>query len=114
MLADHGTQSQDHGLSATRSEFAANYKARYPRWGWKRIPHRLVQLMLKRLFNREQEGIQIVPTELNLDPVAGYPNNNGDQPYRLRPDRRELSLVDEVRALALLTGKTQHFVPNGG
>ncbi len=60
--------------------FTANYKDKYPRWGWKRIQHRIVQLMLKRLSNREQEGIHLVPTELNLDPVDGYPNNNGVHP----------------------------------
>ncbi|MFN0080757.1 MAG: SGNH/GDSL hydrolase family protein [Prosthecobacter sp.] len=60
--------------------FTANYKDKYPRWGWKRIQHRIVQLMLKRLANREQEGIHLVPTELNLDPVDGYPNNNGVHP----------------------------------
>lgn len=60
--------------------FTANYKDKYPRWGWKRIQHRLVQLMLKRLSNRESEGIHLVPTELNIDPVDGYPNNNGVHP----------------------------------
>jgi hypothetical protein len=60
--------------------FTANYKDKYPRWGWKLIQHRLVQLMLKRLSNREKEGIHLVPTELNVDPVDGYPNNNGVHP----------------------------------
>ncbi|MCB1275386.1 GDSL-type esterase/lipase family protein [Prosthecobacter sp.] len=60
--------------------FTANYKDKYPRWGWKRIQHRLVQRMLGRLSNREKDGIFIVPTELNLDPVDGYPNNNGVHP----------------------------------
>lgn len=36
--------------------------------------------MLKRLSNREKDGIFIVPTELNLDPVDGYLNNNGVHP----------------------------------
>ena len=45
-----------------------------------RIQHRLVQRMLERLSNRESEGIHLVPTELNLDPVDGYPNNNGVHP----------------------------------
>lgn len=60
--------------------FTANYKDKYPRWGWKRIQHRLVQRMLERLSNREKDGIHLVPTELNLDPVDGYPNNNGVHP----------------------------------
>ena len=60
--------------------FTANYKNKYPRWGWKRIQHRLVELMIERLSNREAEGIHLVPTELNLDPVDGYPVNNGVHP----------------------------------
>lgn len=66
--------------NARQEGFTANYKDKYPRWGWKRIQHRIVQLMLKRLSNREKDGIYIVPTELNLDPVDGYPNNNGVHP----------------------------------
>ncbi len=60
--------------------FEANYHGRYHRWGWKRIQHRLVQRMLERLGHREKENIYLVPTELNLDPVDGYPNNNGVHP----------------------------------
>jgi len=66
--------------NSRQEAFTANYKDKYPRWGWKRIQHRIVQLMLKRLSNREQDGIHLVPTELNLDPVDGYPNNNGVHP----------------------------------
>lgn len=66
--------------NSRQEAFTANYQDKYPRWGWKRIQHRLVQLMLKRLSNREQDGIYLVPTELNLDPVDGYPNNNGVHP----------------------------------
>ena len=60
--------------------FIANYKGQYHRWGWKRIQHRLVQRMLERFGRRESEGIQIVPTELNIDPVEGYPVDNGVHP----------------------------------
>ncbi|MBL9142575.1 MAG: hypothetical protein JNM99_02735 [Verrucomicrobiaceae bacterium] len=66
--------------NARESGFVANYKGKYHRWGWKRIQHRLVQRMLERLSGREKEGIILVPTELNLDPVAGYPENNGVHP----------------------------------
>ncbi len=66
--------------NSRESGFEANYKGKYHRWGWKRIQHRLVELMLKRLGNREREGIHLVPTELNLDPVDGYPDNNGVHP----------------------------------
>jgi CubicO group peptidase (beta-lactamase class C family) len=60
--------------------FEANYKGKYHRWGWKRIQHRLVQRMIERLGNREGDGIRLVPTELNLDPVDGFPVNNGVHP----------------------------------
>ena len=66
--------------NARQSGFVANYKGKYHRWGWKRIQHRLVQRMMERLSGREKEGIVLVPTELNLDPVAGYPDNNGVHP----------------------------------
>jgi lysophospholipase L1-like esterase len=60
--------------------FEANYQGKYHRWGWKRIQHRLVQRMLERLGNRQKDNVCLVPTELNLDPVDGYPNNNGVHP----------------------------------
>jgi CubicO group peptidase (beta-lactamase class C family) len=60
--------------------FEANYKGKYHRWGWKRIQHRLVRRMMERFGSREGEGIRLVPTELNLDPVDGFPLNNGVHP----------------------------------
>jgi hypothetical protein len=66
--------------NSRQAGFTANYKDKYPRWGWKRIQHRLVQRMMERLKNREKEGIHLVPSELNLDPVDGYPDNNGVHP----------------------------------
>lgn len=66
--------------NAREEGFEANYKGKYHRWGWKRIQHRLVQRMLERLGGREKDGIHLVPTELNVDPVDGYPNNNGVHP----------------------------------
>jgi lysophospholipase L1-like esterase len=60
--------------------FEANYHGKYHRWGWKRIQHQLVQRMLERMGNRQKDGIYLVPTELNLDPVDGYPVNNGVHP----------------------------------
>lgn len=60
--------------------FYANYKERYPRWGWRRIQHRLVERELKHFSNREADQLFLVPTELNLDVVEGYPENNGVHP----------------------------------
>jgi len=69
--------------NARESGFEADYKGRYHRWGWKRIQHRLVERLLEK-FQRSNaqpdERIFLVPTELNLDPVDGYPINNGVHP----------------------------------
>ncbi len=60
--------------------FVANYKDRYTRKGWRSIQYRLVERQLKHFGGREKEHIFIVPTSLDLDPVTGYPKNNGVHP----------------------------------
>lgn len=66
--------------NSRESGFEANYKGKYHRWGWKRIQHRLVEHMMERVGKREKDNIFLVPTELNIDPVDGYPDNNGVHP----------------------------------
>jgi N-acyl-D-amino-acid deacylase len=66
--------------NAREAGFVASYKGKYHRWGWKRIQHRLVQRMIARLGGKEHLGIHLVATELNIDPVSGYPENNGVHP----------------------------------
>jgi lysophospholipase L1-like esterase len=66
--------------NAREQGFESNYHGKYHRWGWKRIQHRLVQRMMERFRHRERDNIFLVPTELNLDPVDGYPDNNGVHP----------------------------------
>lgn len=63
--------------------FYANYKDRYSRWGWKKIQHRLVQRQIEKYKGRENENLFIIPTELNLDIVDGYPVNNGVHPNKV-------------------------------
>ncbi len=65
--------------NSRESGFEANYKGKYHRWGWKRIQHRLVERQLEK-FNQPKKKLFIVPTELNIDPVDGYPDNNGVHP----------------------------------
>lgn len=60
--------------------FEANYKGTRPRANWRAVQHRLVERQLEHFRGREAEGIFIIPTELNLDPTAGYPDNNGVHP----------------------------------
>jgi lysophospholipase L1-like esterase len=62
------------------ASFEANYKGRHPRWGWKRIQHRIVQRQIEKFAGREKERLFVVPTELNVDPVDGYPVDNGVHP----------------------------------
>ncbi len=60
--------------------FVANYKDRYPRWGWRRIQFRLVQRQLEHFGDREDENIFIVPTSTGIDPMTGYPGDNAVHP----------------------------------
>lgn len=60
--------------------FVANYKDRYSRWGWRQIQHRLVERQIAYFCERSAEKIFLIPTELNLDVVDGYPNNNAVHP----------------------------------
>lgn len=60
--------------------FEANYKGKYPRWNWRQIQHRLVERQIQHFGNRANEHIVLVPTELNVDPIEGYPENNGVHP----------------------------------
>ncbi|MGV3723181.1 MAG: GDSL-type esterase/lipase family protein, partial [Actinomycetota bacterium] len=66
--------------NSRQAAFEANYRDRYTRWGWKRIQHRLVQRELDQFGGRERERIFLVPTQLNLDPTGGYPDNNAVHP----------------------------------
>ncbi len=63
--------------------YEANYKGRYTRSGWDLIQRRLVHRQLGHFSDREAERMFIVPTELNLDIVAGYPDNNAVHPNAL-------------------------------
>jgi lysophospholipase L1-like esterase len=67
--------------------FQANYNGAFHRWGWKRIQHRLVQRQLEHFGGRETEQIFIIPAELNLDPVDGYPADNGVHPNKAGYDQ---------------------------
>ncbi|NLF70902.1 MAG: hypothetical protein GX575_17865 [Candidatus Anammoximicrobium sp.] len=60
--------------------FVANYKTAYPRWNWRQVQHRLVERQLEHFGQREAENIFLVPTQLNLDIVGGYPDNNAVHP----------------------------------
>jgi lysophospholipase L1-like esterase len=60
--------------------FVANYKGNYHRWGWKRIQHRLVEREIEHWDGRDTKRLFLVPTELDIDPIDGYPENNAVHP----------------------------------
>ncbi len=60
--------------------FAANFQGSRTVAGWKKIQHRVAQLMIERFKDREKENIFLVPTELFLDPESGFPDNNAVHP----------------------------------
>lgn len=62
--------------------FLANYKGLYSRWGWKQVQHILIQRQMKYFGNRQKDNIYIIPTELNIDVVDGYPRRNGVHPNK--------------------------------
>jgi len=62
------------------SGFEANYHGQYRRWNWKQVQHELVRREIEHFGNRQGERIFLIPTELNLDPVDGFPENNGCHP----------------------------------
>lgn len=66
--------------NARDGAFEANYKGMYSRANWRAVQHRLVERQLEHFRGREADGIFVVPTELNLDIVAGYPENNAVHP----------------------------------
>lgn len=62
--------------------FTANYKGKYPRDGWLKIQRRLVERQMQHFGDREAERIYVVPTNLDLDTVAGYPPDNAVHPNK--------------------------------
>ncbi len=66
--------------NSRESGFEANYHGKYHRWNWKRVQHELVRREIEHFRNHEGERVFLIPTELNLDPVDGFPVNNGCHP----------------------------------
>lgn len=68
--------------NSRQTAFAANYKDRYTRHGWRRIQYRLVERQLEQFGGRVNEGIYLIPTSLVVDPVSGYPSGNAVHPNK--------------------------------
>lgn len=72
--------------NARESAFEANYGARVPpvhQASWRRAQHRTVQRQIAHFGGREREGILLIPTEVSLDPWAGFPIDNALHPNAL-------------------------------
>src|SRR5258707_14387010 len=63
--------------AATQDAFGANYAAGQTRWQYKRNQHRLVERMLERYASQKVPGVEVVPTNLNLDCGRNYPAESG-------------------------------------
>ncbi|WP_417387497.1 SGNH/GDSL hydrolase family protein [Gimesia sp.] len=83
--------------NSRQEAFYANYKDRYSRWGWKKIQHRLVQRQIEKFTDREKQNLFIIPTELNLDIVDGYPVNNGVHPNKVGYDQIGASIYSWLK-----------------
>ncbi|HRQ91124.1 MAG TPA: SGNH/GDSL hydrolase family protein, partial [Bacteroidia bacterium] len=60
--------------AASQDAFGANYGSGQTRWQYRRNQHRLVERMTETFSGREDQGIDLVPAHLNLDPVHGFPS----------------------------------------
>lgn len=68
--------------NARQEAFEANYQDKYTQWGWKRIQHRLVQRQLDHFAEDAQRNLSLIPTQINIDPAGGYPEDNAVHPNR--------------------------------
>ena len=66
--------------NSRQEAFEANYQDRYTRWGWKRIQHRLVERQLEHFAEDTQRNLSLIPTQVNIDPIDGYPADNAVHP----------------------------------
>ena len=66
--------------NSRQEAFQANYQDKYTRWGWKRIQHRLVERQLEHFAEDTQRNLSLIPTQVNIDPIDGYPADNAVHP----------------------------------
>lgn len=59
--------------ASSQDAFGANYLNGQTRWQYRRNQHRLVERMIAHYGGREPEGIDLVPTYVNLDCRQNYP-----------------------------------------
>ena len=59
--------------AASQDAFGANYGCGQTRWQYRRNQHRMVQRTIEAYGNKEKEGIYLLPTDVILDTVNGFP-----------------------------------------
>lgn len=84
--------------NSRQEAFQANYQDKYTRWGWKRIQHRLVQRQLDHFAEDSHRNLSLIPTEINIDPVDGYPGNNAVHPNQSGYDQIGTSIYAWLKA----------------
>jgi lysophospholipase L1-like esterase len=60
--------------AASQDAFGYNYGCGQTRWQYRRNQHRLVERTLEKFGGREAEGIWLLPTDVIVDPVYGFPS----------------------------------------
>jgi lysophospholipase L1-like esterase len=60
--------------AGTQDAFGANYACGQTRWQYRRNQHRLVRALTERFGNRLEEGIEVLPSSVVVDPVYGFPS----------------------------------------
>jgi hypothetical protein len=68
------------GPNLFESSFESCYAGEYTRWGWKQIQHALNKNIIEHYCRRGGENISLIATSLVIDPVLGYPYDNGVHP----------------------------------
>jgi lysophospholipase L1-like esterase len=63
--------------TATQDAFGSNYANGQTRWQYRRNQHRLVERLLAQYSGRDAEGIEILPTHVDLDCRHNYPTERG-------------------------------------
>ena len=62
--------------AASQDAFGSNYACNQTRWQYRRNQHRVVERMMEKFAGREDEGLYLVPAEVNLDTVHNYPTRS--------------------------------------
>ncbi|MBT3377191.1 MAG: SGNH/GDSL hydrolase family protein [Lentisphaerae bacterium] len=80
--------------AASQDAFGANYGCTQSRWQYRRNQHRMIQVMLERFADREGEGLFLMPVNVSIDCVHGFPTQV--EPANARSDETVQRLCNGV------------------